>query len=145
MNSHPLRTGKDAGRFARDLDAGSFAETEVVAGLIDRLDPGRVSKLVEERVTRNLDRIRNPEGPVAAAFLTDPAMEKVVAVADAAAAVKRLVRESFSQAGERRHQLESRSWRERAHRAIHHRRRFVFAQRFPILRLDARNKRIRIE
>ena len=86
MNSHPFRPGKNARRFARDLDAGSFAETEVVAGLIDGLDPGRVSKLVEERITRNFDRVRNPEDAVTAALLPDPAMEKVIAVADAAAA-----------------------------------------------------------
>src|SRR5437588_2133488 len=144
MNSHPIRTGKHARRFARDLDARSFAETEVVAGLIDRLDPGRVSKLVEERVTRNLDRVRNPEGAVAAAFLPDPAMEKMVAVAYATAAVKRFVREPFSKTCQRRDQFESRSRRERAHRAIHHWRRFIFAKRVPILCLDARDKCIRI-
>src|SRR2546423_6487561 len=145
MNSHPFRPGKNARRFARDLDAGSFAETEIVAGLIDRLDPSRVSKLVEERVTRNLDRVRKPECTVAPAFFADPTMEKVVAVAYSAATVERLVREPFSKACQGRDQFESRSRRERAHPAIHHRPRFIFSQRLPIPRLDARNKRLPIE
>ena len=72
-------------------------------------------------------------------------MEIVIAVGDAAAAIKCLLAEMFSQTRQRRHNFKSRARRQCADRAIHERIGFVLLQRFPIFCLDARNESVRVE
>jgi hypothetical protein len=54
----------------------------------DRVDPGGVSQLIEKRITRYLDRVRNTQPPMAASLLPNPASEKMIAVGDTAAAIE---------------------------------------------------------
>ena len=70
------------------MNLGFFPQTEGIAGLINRIDSGRVSILIEKRVARNLDRIGQSKRPVGAAFLCNPTMEIMVAVGDAATAIE---------------------------------------------------------
>ena len=64
----------------------------------------------------------------------------------AAAAVMRICKIfRAAQSSEGGDELKCRAWRQRADRAVDQRIAFVFLQRFPILRLDARNESIWIE
>src|SRR5262245_24807808 len=78
-------------------------------------------------------------------FFTDPTMEKVVAIRDAASAIVTLIAETFAKAGQSGYQLESGSGWEGAHGSVNQRVRFVLSQHFPIFGLNARNKSIGIK
>jgi len=57
LDPHPVRPWQNAGRFACDFNPGGFAEPERISGGIDRVDPGSIAELIEERVAGNLDRV----------------------------------------------------------------------------------------
>ena len=112
---------------------------------IDRIDAGCVAVLVEIGIAGNLQRVRQTDRAVAAAFKSDPAVEIMIAIGDAAAAIKLVAADVFPQTGKGGDDLESGAGRKTAEGAIDQRIRLVVAQRFPILRLDARDKSVRIE
>ncbi len=80
-----------------------------------------------------------------APFLRDVAAEKVITVADPAAATVTRAREPFAHSGQGRHQLEGRARGKGAHCAVDQRMGLRLAQLRPVFRLDARNKSIRIK
>ena len=103
IDLHPLRARQNSRLLPGHLDPGSLAQTERLARLINRVDPGGVAELVKEGIARNLDRIREAEGAVRPAFLADPALEIVIAVAHAPGAIEVLGAHAFAQSGQRRH------------------------------------------
>src|SRR5207237_4477062 len=88
MNRHPLRSRHDSWLLAREMNTTLLPQAERVTSLVNRVDSSRVSVLIEKRVARNLDRVGQSKRPMGAAFLCNPAMEIMVAVGDAAAAIE---------------------------------------------------------
>ncbi len=92
MNLHPLRPWHIASLFAGQLQAGFLANAQHLANVVNRLNPSCIAILIEEGVTRYFDRINQPNCAVPGMF---PALEVVVAITHATAAVETRVCENF--------------------------------------------------
>src|SRR5205085_1869181 len=88
MHLHPFRARQDSWLLAGQVNSRFFAQSHDLTHSANRLNPGGVAELIEERVARNLDRVGQPDGAVPSAFFGNPAFEVMVAVTDAAAAIE---------------------------------------------------------
>src|SRR5213593_4418077 len=147
MDLHPLRAWHIAGLFARKLQARFFADSQHLANGVNRLNARGVSVLIEKGVTRHLDRISQANCTVRIMFFGYPALEEVIAVTHTATAAVFGTCEIFCapQTGERRDELECRSWRQAADRTINQWIGLIFLQCCPILRFDAGDESVWVE
>src|SRR5213596_4035078 len=120
MDLHPLRSRHIAGLFARKLQTGLLANPQHLANVIKRLNAGCVAVLIKKGVTRYLDGIDQSDCTVCVMFFSNPALEEVIAVTHASTAAVFGACEIFhaAQTGERRDELECRSWRQGADRTV---------------------------
>ena len=138
----PSGTRKDPRLLAIEPDIGGLPEPEHVTDRGDRINAGGIPVLIEKRVARHFHRVAERQRSVPAAA---PALEVVVAIGHAAAAVERSLYQPFAQTCEGGHDLECRSRRERADGAVDQRVGLVLGQLLPVSRRDAGNEGIGIK
>src|SRR5436190_4463471 len=95
VNLHPLRPRHVPGLLTGQSQSGFLADAEHFPDDINRLNAGCVSVLIEEGVTRHLNRVGEPDVPVRVMLFGYPTFEKVITVTDTATAVEMRVCEVF--------------------------------------------------